>query len=180
MTSFLSCAVPLVGAPILSTRRMPAQSASSLADLRWGVSETSAAGGMLGIHVDAGARQLRFAPPVPPEWENLRVRQIKLGATTVGLAMRSSRDVVEREGENPVPPLTLQFRPRLANDTWVERVDSSDGSLVTNGAERAAACQVNGCCAAGRTTRITRHVTRRPRHGRIHARENRRRHDDSD
>jgi hypothetical protein len=96
-----------------------------------------------------------------PEWDSLRVRRINLGATTVGLAMRTSADVVELEVENSGPPLTLQFRPGLANETRVDRVEVSDGSHPGTGAESGSAYEVSVLCPAGRTTRITLHLTRR-------------------
>ena len=131
---------------------------------------SSAVSGLLGIHVDAGARHLRFAPHVPPEWNSLRVRRINLGATTVGLTMRSTRDVVELEVANSGPPLTLQFRPGLANETRVDRVEVRDGSHLSTGGESGEAYEVSVLCAAGRTTRITLHLTRRTGGRPTHAR----------
>ena len=134
---------------------VPDQTLSSAAFL------LSAVSGLLGIHLDAGVRHLRFAPQTPPEWDSLRVRRINFGATTVSLAMRSSRDVVELEVENSGPPLTLQFRPRLADETRVDRVEVSDGSHLRTGGDSGGAYEVSVLCAAGRTTRITLHLTRR-------------------
>jgi glycogen debranching enzyme len=136
---------------------VPDQTWSSAAFLSGAVS------GLLGIHLDVGARQLRFAPQMPPEWDSLRVRRINFGATTIGLAMRTSADVVELEVENSGPPLTLQFRPGLANETRVDRVEVSDGSHPGTGAESGSAYEVRVLCPAGRTTRITLHLTRRTR-----------------
>jgi hypothetical protein len=122
---------------------------------------SSAVGGMLGINVDVVRRQLRFAPQVPPEWASLRVRRINFGATTVGLTMRTSPDVVELEVENSGPPLTLQFRPALANDTRVARVETSDGSRAHTGAETSDAYEISVRCPAVHTTRITLHLAPR-------------------
>ncbi len=122
---------------------------------------SSAVSGLLGIHLDAGARQLRFAPRLPPEWDNLRVRRIKLGATTVGLVLRTSPDAVDLEVDNTGPPLTLQFRPGLVGGTRVDRVEVSDGSHSHANAENAGAYEVSVLCAARGTTRIRLHLTRR-------------------
>jgi glycogen debranching enzyme len=122
---------------------------------------SSAVSGMLGIHLDGGTRQLRFAPQVPPEWASLRVRRINLGATTVGLAMRTSPDIIELEVENSGPPLTLQFRPGLANGARVARVEVSGGSHPRTGAESGDAYEVRVLCPAVSRTRITLHLTRR-------------------
>ena len=127
---------------------------------------SSAVSGLLGIHLDAGTRQLRFAPQIPPEWDSLRVRRINLGAATVGLGLRTSPDLMELEVENSGPALTLQFRPGLANGTRVDRVEVSDGSHPRTGAESGDAYEVSVLCPAGRTTRITLHLTRRNGDGR--------------
>ena len=121
---------------------------------------SSAVSGLLGIHLDAGTRQLRFAPRLPTEWDSLRVRRISLGGATVGLAMRTSRNVVELEVENSGPLLTLQFRPDLPGGSRVDRVEMSDGSLSRAGAEGGDAYEVSVACEAGRTTRITLHLAR--------------------
>ena len=122
---------------------------------------SSAVSGMLGIHLDVVRRQLRFAPQVPPEWDSLRVRRINFGATTVGLTMITSPDVVELEVENSGQPLTLQFRPGLANGTRVARVEVSDGSHPRPGTASGDAYEVSVLCPAVRTTRITLHLTPR-------------------
>ena len=123
---------------------------------------SSAVSGLLGIHLDAGARLLRFTPRLPPEWNSLRVRRISLGAASVGLGLTTSPDVVELDVENSGPPLTLQFRPDLAGGTRVDQAEVSDGSLLGSGAESGDAYEVRVLCPASRTTRITLHLTRRP------------------
>ena len=75
--------------------------------------------------------------------------------------MRTSADIVELEVENSGPPLTVQFRPGLASETRVDRVEVSDGSHPHTGAESGDAYEVRVLCPAGRTTRITLHLTRR-------------------
>jgi hypothetical protein len=122
---------------------------------------STAVNGLLGIHLDAGKRELRFAPHLPPEWDHLRVRGITLGAKNVGLVMKTSPDVVELEVENLGPPLTLQFRPGLAEGTRVDRVETSPGSRIRTGAERGDAYEISVLCAAGRTTRIRLSLTHR-------------------
>jgi glycogen debranching enzyme len=122
---------------------------------------SSAISGMLGINVDVVRRQLRFAPQLPPDWDSLRVRRINFGATTVGLTMTTSPDVVELEVENSGPPLTLQFRPALANGTRVDRAEISDGSHPRPGAESSDAYEISVLCPAVHTTRITLHLAPR-------------------
>jgi glycogen debranching enzyme len=134
----------------------------SVPDQTWSAAAflSTAVNGLLGIRLDAGTRDLRFAPQLPPEWDSLRIRGINLGAARVGLALKTSPDVVELEVENPGPALTLQFRPGLAHGTHVERVAMSAGSLARRGAERDDAYEIGVFCPANRTTRIRLYITR--------------------
>jgi hypothetical protein len=119
---------------------------------------SSAVDGLLGIHLNAEQRQLQFAPRMPPEWNSLRVRRINLGGAHVGLAMKTSPDLVELEVDNSGPALTLQFRPGLAKGTRVDRVEVSDGSRPHAGAGGADGFEIGMLCPARRTTRITLHL----------------------
>ncbi|MDQ6634640.1 MAG: hypothetical protein M3Z10_07760, partial [Gemmatimonadota bacterium] len=138
---------------------VPDQTWSSAAFLSTAVS------GLLGIHVDGGKRELRFAPRMPPEWDSVRVRGLALGASSVSLAMKSSHNVVELEVDNSGPALTLRFRPGLATGTRVDRVDISDGSRPRAAAARGDAYEIGVLCSAGRTTRIRLHLSRPTRDG---------------
>ena len=120
---------------------------------------SSALSGMLGLHVHAGSRELRFAPQLPAEWTSLRVRHINFGATTVGLAMRSSAEVVELDVENSGPALTLRFRPGLAEGMHVASVEVDNMQRPQAGGGRLGAEVIVPCPAAG-TTRITLRLAR--------------------
>ena len=137
----------------------------SVPDQTWSAAGflSSAVSGMLGIHIDGTKRQLRFAPRLPPEWDRLRVRRLNLGGTNVALALRTSPTVVELEVENSGPAFTLQFRPGLESGTRVERADVSDGARPRVGAQSGDAYAIDVFCPAGRTSRITLHLTRSAR-----------------
>ena len=138
------------------------QERESVPDQTWSSAAflSSAISGMLGIRVKAASRELRFAPQVPPEWSTLRVQRINVGATTVGLAMTTSPDVVELDVENEGPALTIQFRPNLADRMRVAGVEVNNGAHQRSGAQ-ASDTEVNVLCPAASTTRITLRLARR-------------------
>ena len=121
---------------------------------------SSAISGMLGIRVEAASRALRFAPQLPAEWRTLRVERINVGATKVGLSMRTSADVVQLDVENPGAALTIQFRPNVGDGMRVSGMDVNGGLRPRIGAQ-ASDTEVSVLCPATGTTRITLHLARR-------------------
>jgi hypothetical protein len=91
------------------------------------------------------------------------MRRINLGGADIGLALRTSPDVVELEIENAGPAVTLTFRPALAPGATVRSAEVSDRSRPLVGAQRADPYEVTIICPSARTTRVTLHLSRPPR-----------------
>jgi hypothetical protein len=147
----------------------------SVPDQTWSAAAflSSAVRGLLGLEVDGAARQVRFAPRLPAEWERVRVRRVNVGGTDLDLAVRMASDVVELEVENAGPAVTLTFRPALAPGSRVRTAEVSDGTrpLVGRprvgrprvGALRGGPYELTVVCPAARTTRVTLRLRRQPR-----------------
>jgi hypothetical protein len=62
---------------------------------------------------------------------------------------------MDLEVENSGPPMTLTFRPPLANGVRVRAAEVSDGArLLAGAASRRGAYEVSVVCPAGRTSRV--------------------------
>jgi glycogen debranching enzyme len=120
----------------------------------------SAVRGVLGIQLDGAKRALHFAPRLPGEWDSLRVRRIDLGGSDVGLALRTSPEVVELEIDNSGPAMTLTFQPALPTGARVRGVEVSEGARVVASREGAGALEVAVRCPAHRASRVVLRVTR--------------------
>ncbi|RMG51787.1 MAG: amylo-alpha-1,6-glucosidase [Acidobacteria bacterium] len=78
--------------------------------------------GLLGLEWDAPARQLVFAPQWPAQWDEVIVRNLRLGEARLDLQMRRrahrvTLDVTRRGGRIP---LMLDFRPAFPLDAGVK------------------------------------------------------------
>ena len=123
---------------------VPDQSWSSAAFVSSGVR------GLLGLQVDGSKRELRFSPRLPPDWDAIRVRHIKLAGADVSLALRISSDRAELEIENSGPAMALTFRPPLASGVRVTSTVPSAGAQVT----RAVADEIHVIFPAHGTSRV--------------------------
>jgi glycogen debranching enzyme len=124
----------------------------SVPDQTWSSAAFVSSGvrGLLGLQVDGSKRQLRFTPHVPPDWDAIRVRRIKLAGAEVSLALRISADRVELEIENSGPAMTLTFRPPLPSGVHVSSTVLSAGAQLTGGV----ADEIRVICPAQRTSRL--------------------------
>ena len=74
----------------------------SVPDQTWSSASVVSSGvrGLLGLKVEASTRRLRFTPRIPPDWDSIRVRHIRVAGAEVSLALGISSDRVELEIEN--------------------------------------------------------------------------------
>jgi len=124
----------------------------SVPDQTWSSASFISSGvrGLLGLHVDATNRQLRFAPRIPADWDSVRVRHIGLAGADVDLALRMASDRAELEIENSGPEMTLTFRPPLPSGVHVTSTVPSDGARLSG----VVADEIRVICPAHRTSRI--------------------------
>lgn len=124
----------------------------SVPDQTWSSAAFVSSGvrGLLGLEVDASARQLHFTPRIPPDWDTVRVRRIMLAGAEVGLALRISSDRIELEIENSGPAMRLTFRPPLQSVVRVKSTVLSEGAQLTG----VVGDEINVACPANRTSRV--------------------------
>lgn len=92
--------------------------------------------GLLGLEPDAQKRLLKFAPAFPPDWREVKLRNVRVGNSVVDLRYKRNLGgmvlTVERaEGE----PLTIEFAPRLEAGAVVENGTSQISLAATKGAK---------------------------------------------
>ncbi len=74
---------------------------------------TSMVRGLLGLEPDAPMAQLKWAPHLPPYWPGVKIRNIKIGGSTLNLEMEQSETQVRLRVENLGPPVEIEFSPQI-------------------------------------------------------------------
>ncbi len=74
---------------------------------------TSTLRGLLGLDRNAPMAQLSFAPHLPPNWPEVRLRNLKVGLSNVNLEMQQSDAEVRLRVENSGPPVEILFSPEI-------------------------------------------------------------------
>ncbi len=74
---------------------------------------TAAVEGLLGLRVDGGARQLRFAPHLPVAWNTVSLRRVRVGESTLTLDLTHSAGEVTLRIRNEGAPVKMSFEPEL-------------------------------------------------------------------
>jgi glycogen debranching enzyme len=86
---------------------VPEQTWSSAAFL------TTAVQGLLGMRVDAARHRLQFAPHLPPQWNKITLRRIRVGASEVTLDLANSAGEMTLHIKNAGTPVRMSFDPEL-------------------------------------------------------------------
>jgi hypothetical protein len=74
---------------------------------------TTTVRGLLGLRVDGVLRRLSFAPHLPPDWNAITLRHLRVGSSEITLNMLRSADEIRLEARNEGTPITLVFDPEL-------------------------------------------------------------------
>jgi hypothetical protein len=74
---------------------------------------TTTVRGLLGLRVDGVSRHLSFAPHLPPDWNAITLRHVRVGDAELNLNMRRSADEIRLDARNEGTPVTLLFDPEL-------------------------------------------------------------------
>lgn len=69
--------------------------------------------GLLGLEIDAARHQLTFAPHLPPEWDEVSMRNVRVGGSVLNLRFTRSEDAVELEAENSGTAVFVSFSPEV-------------------------------------------------------------------
>jgi glycogen debranching enzyme len=69
--------------------------------------------GVLGVQPDAEHHRVTLAPHLPPEWDNLSVKRLRIGNTLLGLSLHRSTNLIELKVRCEGSPIGLTFMPML-------------------------------------------------------------------
>ena len=69
--------------------------------------------GLLGLEIYAPMAKLTLAPHLPPNWPAVKIRGLKIGRSTLNLAMEQSDSRVTLKVENSGPPVEIAFSPEI-------------------------------------------------------------------
>jgi len=85
----------------------------SVAEQIWssGMVITSLMRGVLGLDRYAPQSRLIWTPHLPPDWPRIRLRNLKVGRSTLNLEFEQSEAQVRLRVENPGPPVEIEFAP---------------------------------------------------------------------
>jgi glycogen debranching enzyme len=74
---------------------------------------TTTVHGLLGLRVDGVSRHLSFAPHLPPDWNAITLRHVRVGGAELNLNMLRSANEIRLDARNEGNPVTLLFEPEL-------------------------------------------------------------------
>jgi len=74
---------------------------------------TTAVNGLLGLKIDGVSRRLTFAPHLPPQWNGITLRHVRVNGSDVTLEMTQSADELRLKIENAGEAVAMQFAPQL-------------------------------------------------------------------
>lgn len=69
--------------------------------------------GLLGLNTDAIANRVVFAPHLPAAWRDLTLRRVRLGSSSLDLALHRTAQGLTLAIDNSGPPCSLEFAPEL-------------------------------------------------------------------
>ena len=79
-----------------------------------GILITTLLRGVLGLHPDAPATELRWTPHLPPDWSNVTIRNLPVGHSTVNLQMKQSDTGIDLHvGQTGPNPVAITFAPEI-------------------------------------------------------------------
>lgn len=74
---------------------------------------TSAVRGMFGIEVDAQKKHLAFSPHLPPGWDKVNLRNVRVGESLLHFTLSQTAAGMDLDAQNDGPPVSLVFAPEI-------------------------------------------------------------------
>jgi glycogen debranching enzyme len=69
--------------------------------------------GLLGLQVDGAARRVSLAPHLPPAWNFVTLRHVRVADADLTLRMSQSADAIRLQTDNDGEPVEMSFAPQL-------------------------------------------------------------------
>ncbi len=86
---------------------VPEQTWSSTAFL------TTTVNGLLGLQVEGASNRLVFTPHLPPKWDTITLRNLKIGPSRLALTMTQSASEIRLQVQNDGAPVNFDFDPEI-------------------------------------------------------------------
>ena len=90
---------------------------------------TTTVSGLLGLHVDSRLQQVSFAPHLPPSWNEITVRHLRVGGSEITLNMTQSADEIRLQMQNAGAPVQMVFDPELPFGATLRAVQIGNRSI---------------------------------------------------
>ena len=75
---------------------------------------STAANGMLGLHIDSVSNQIAFSPHLPPEWREINVRNVRLQHAAFDLQLQRREDAIDLTvATKQASPASIIFDPQI-------------------------------------------------------------------
>lgn len=108
---------------------------------------TSAVRGMLGLTIDAEAKQISFIPHIPADWSKISVKNIRVRESQLGLILTQSETTTELQVSNKGGPVKMLFSPEIPFGATLDATDANgkpiDASLEANSQDTHATLKVD-------------------------------------
>jgi glycogen debranching enzyme len=107
---------------------------------------TSAVRGMLGLTIDAEAKQISFIPHIPADWPKISVKNIRVRESELGLILTQSETTTELQVSNNGGPVKMLFSPQIPFGATLDAADANgkpiDATLEANSQDTHATLKV--------------------------------------
>jgi glycogen debranching enzyme len=87
----------------------------SVPEQTWSSAEfvTATVHGLLGLQVDGVSKSVTFAPHLPPNWNSISLRHVRVGDSEIGISMFQSDKEVRLQMQNDGAPVGVIFDPEI-------------------------------------------------------------------
>jgi glycogen debranching enzyme len=92
----------------------------------------AAVSGMLGLNADAEENQLSFIPHLPPSWEKISLKNIRIRDTQISLSVTQSETLTELKVNNDGGPIKMLFSPQIPFGATLGEVDVNGSSFAAS------------------------------------------------
>ena len=74
---------------------------------------TAALNGLLGVQVDGVSHRITFAPHLPPKWDAITLRNLRVGSSEISMGMVRSAHEMRVQMQNKGAPIEIVFDPEI-------------------------------------------------------------------
>lgn len=88
--------------------------------------------GMLGLEPDATSQKLKFGPALPPQWDSVTVRNIKIGQRLIDWKMKREPNTTSYYFSGDVSGMDIYFEPVMPEGTVIDSILMNNASQEIN------------------------------------------------